>query len=798
MYQFQEAKAVWISAPVNTYNQFAAFHTCLEAQSAGSVKVAIAARSYYRMYLDGEMVASGPARTAKGYCRVDEISLELKGKCHLAVEAAAYSKPEKYCNDCTMEPGLLVVEVTDEKGKVLSATGWDSWTCRELTYRRSMAETMSHCRGIVEYYDLTPDSFNWRTEELPGKPEILKEAVSYLQRRAPYASQLQISVPVLQRICDISSGETKGTDSDRILAKLANPKWYQLIPEENYFLESLAAEKESVFTGICQVRRNGKGQPYVRITPGSRPSAVLWKIPQSEVGFLDFSVTVDDSCIIDVIHSDHLDSSGMLKGNAYAARYCLQKGSYHLTTFEPKLVQYIKFVIRSKGSAKLSAPAILDDTYPDNGNTCFQCDDGDLNRIYEAARRTLRLNTLDIFMDCPERERGGWLCDSYFTARGAWQLFGDLSVEKDFLENFMLTDAGEYWNGFFPEVYPGVRGTSGDVGIRNWSFWLILQLHDYVRRSGNWQFARKHQQRIEKFVSGVLSLRGESGLLENTGTLFVDWSLSNSSFALEPISVPINCLAVCMLEKAAELYSREDWKTTAGEMRRIITELDNGGPFSGRGDSAYMDNVNGEIKLKRGTCQTESGTALELWSGFHSDDTAFRNKFICEMGSSPQYRADPNIGKSNLFIGLMIRFDLLARLGKTDVLVKELKDLYLEELRIGAGTLFEGIHDRSGCHGFNAYAGALLTNEVLGLGMPLQSTKTVRISPHPGGLKWAYGSAVCSDGIIFVRWAADHEDHILDVELFLPEGWNAVYDFPFELSSWTIRINGAEWKEAKE
>lgn len=58
-------------------------------------------------------------------------------------------------------------------------------------------------------------------------------------------------------------------------------------------------------------------------------------------------------------------------------------------------------------------------------------------------------------------------------------MFRDLSVEKDFLENSMQTEAKACWKGFFPEVYPGVNGNAGEVGIRNWSFWSALELCDY-------------------------------------------------------------------------------------------------------------------------------------------------------------------------------------------------------------------------------------------------------------------------------------------------------------------------------
>lgn len=799
---FQEAKAVWTAHSAEAYNQFVGFHTCVSAAAGTEVTIAIAARSYYRLYINGEMAAHGPARTAENYCRVDKIKAVFEGQTHIAIEVAAYDKPEKYCNDCTMEPGMLTAEILDGAGKVLSATGKGGWTCMELTYRLALAETMSHCRGIVEYYHLNPESFAWRRSTLEEEPVPLTREPVYLERRAPYPAYREIPFGTLQSVCDMGEGRGAGEDMT-LLARMVNRKWYEMVPEENLFLNSLRREEDLPFTGILSMESDYNQGPFadggqtVRICPGQRAAALVWETPESEVGFLRVKMRVSEPCILDLIHSDHLHISGSLRGNSYAARYCLQPGQYLLTTFEPKLAKYVKVILRTKGEVVLSAPVLVEYTYPDCRNTYFQCNDGDLNRIYEAARRTLRLNTLDIFMDCPERERGGWLCDSYFTARGAWQMFGDLSVEKDFIENFMLTDSKEIRDGFFPEVYPGVRPSKGDAGIRNWSFWLLLELNEYYLRSGDREFVERCRGRVADFLEGVLSLRGESGLLEQVGAQFVDWSLSNKSFALEPISIPINCLAVCMLEKMAELYGQPQWKTAADEMRAVIEALDDGGFPGDRGDAASLTpqpgasrEENEETILKRGECQTESGIALELWSGFHLKDRKYIRQFAERMGSCPTYRPDPNIGRANLFIGLMIRFDVLARLGRTDLLVREWTDLYLEQLKAGSGTLFEGIAAFSGCHGFNACAGAMLTNLILGLGEPMQLTRTVRISPHPGKLKWAGGSACCQEGTIFLRWRADDTEHTLDMLLVLPKGWTAQYDIPFELTGWTVRVNG--------
>lgn len=789
MYTFQKAHAVWGEHLTHEYNQFLGFHCQIQISDQKNITFAIAARNYYRLYINGDMIASGPARTAEHYCRVDEISISAMGTIDVAIEVASFSTPERYCNDCTLEPGMLIAEISDEKGNILTYTGDGNWKYAELLSRDSLVETMSHSREIIEVYHLDNTSFDWRQGKADmHAPIFLKEEITYLERRSPKSTYQPIPFQKLFDVCDIIPTNGNETDSNIELARIINPKWYAYLPEEKCFLKSLVNEKDMPFTGTYHKFRN---HTAIDFTPGQHPSAFVWEIDRSEVGFIDFCTAVEKETVIDIINSDYLETNGSVKSNSYVTRYYLQPGSYHLTTFEPKLTKYIKMIFRTEGQVTFSAPLLLDYTYPATDECYFQCSDGDLNRIYDAAKRTMRLNTMDIFMDCPQRERAGWLCDSYFSSFGAWQLFGDLSVEKDFIENFMLTNPDNMWNAFFPEVYPSSKTDPANPGIRSWSFWLIAELADYYERSGDREFIEKCRERVSRFIEGMLSLRGKSGLLENMVCMFVDWSISNRSFCLEPISVPCNCLVVYILEKMAVLYQRADWKQTADEMRKIIEDMDTSvGIFGGGGDSAELKNG----KLERGECATESGIALELWSGFHKNDKKYIREFVEKMGPAPILPANPNIGKANLFIGLMIRFDVLARLNEIETLIRDWKALYLPELNIGTETLFESLNDVSGCHGFNGATGALMTNKILGLGQPHQLTKSVVIEPHPCRLKWANGAAKCADGPIRLRWSADYEEHIFDMTLSLPEGWTYELKLPFELNGWTVQLNGVTIK----
>lgn len=48
-------------------------------------------------------------------------------------------------------------------------------------------------------------------------------------------------------------------------------------------------------------------------------------------------------------------------------------------------------------------------------------EDEELDLIFRAARESFLQNAVDLYTDCPSRERAGWLCDSF--SRPGWKRF---------------------------------------------------------------------------------------------------------------------------------------------------------------------------------------------------------------------------------------------------------------------------------------------------------------------------------------------------------------------------------------
>lgn len=800
---FKLAVPVWGTDLKHQWNQFLGFHAEIDLERETIVHFAIAARSFYRLYVNGGMKAHGPAQAAHGYARVDEFDLELCRHVHIAIEVAAYDKPDKVSNDITLEPGMLTAELTAD-GEVLAATGGqvkNRFKYRELTERAEMTELISHSREITEQYDLSAVSFDWRISgEGLSEPEILAEHVPvYLERRAPYAAYTFHPVTMLLNVSDSVPTEQVMPGGGPVL--FVQAKWYQLLEER--VVDRVNAEEEAAFTGkFCDLGEEkhkpgeAAGRAGWKVVPGKQKAALTWALEKSFAGFIRIKICVEKETQLELLHSDVLDEKGRPEANPCLVRYRIKPGIYELMTFEPYLAHYIKLIIESKGAVEIQEAGIVEYCFSDRKKAGFACSDQGLNLIYEGARQTLCNNTLDIFMDCPERERGGWLCDSLWTARAAWMMLGDLNVEKDFLENFLLTDAKEYQSAFFPSVYPGCAREEDRIGITSWSFWLALELCEYYERSGDLEFIWKYEPRMTAFVNGVMGYIGESGLIENLPNLFVDWSESNNDCNLYPISIPVNMLAAYALESLGTLYQRKEWSETAAALREKCESPgysffaeSNPGMVA---DARSYDSENHQFR--EGQSATEAGVFLELWSGWYrgGHETLVRN-FIERMGTCPAKSSDIRIAKANMFIGLAVRMDTLSRLGKAEILMREMKNIYLPQMQNGPGTLFEGV-TRDGlcgslCHGFNGHAGVLLMRDLLGIGEPRRKDKTVRIAPHAAeGVAWAAGYVDCMDGEIRMKWTADHEKKKMKIHVSAPEGWRMEYELD-ETAGWSYTIN---------
>ena len=88
-------------------------------------------------------------------------------------------------------------------------------------------ETMSHSRGILEYYDLTPTSFDWMRGKSEWEPwALVEEKIGWLPRNAKYPTYRPLDMQAMTGIYDEVVDKEAFENPPLSLAKLFNPTYF--------------------------------------------------------------------------------------------------------------------------------------------------------------------------------------------------------------------------------------------------------------------------------------------------------------------------------------------------------------------------------------------------------------------------------------------------------------------------------------------------------------------------------------------------------------------------------------------
>jgi hypothetical protein len=444
--------------------------------------------------------------------------------------------------------------------------------------------------------------------------------------------------------------------------------------------------------------------------------------------------------------------------------YTLEPGVYELEAFEPYVMRFLKPMVL-EGACEIDHVYLREYTAPDVWSGDFQASDNDLNVLFAAGRETYRPNAVDFFTDTPSRERAGWLCDSSFTAQVAPLLSGHTKVEKCFLENFMLPDHFDYIpKGMIPSCYPADHFDGGFTP--NWAMWFVVQLQGYLSRSGDKELVEALRQRVMDLLAYFKPFENEFGLLEDLkGWVFIEWSKSNDY--VQNVNYPTNMLYAAALEVVGRIYDLPDRIKQADAIREVIRKQSYDGGF-------FVDNaVRQGGKLvpthnRTETCQYYAfyfGTATrelypKLWE-------TLQTQFGPKRHSTGAF---PDIAPSNVFMGEVMRLDLLSDAGLTAQLVEEAKAdfLYMADL---TGTFWENSSNEASMdHAFGSHIISVLYRDMLGLHRidPVGKQVHLRFTETP--LTDCQGRVPSADGFVTLRWTKTGDELIYQLDV--PAGYS--------------------------
>jgi len=767
------AKPVWVADRETEKNLFVGFRTAFDCPAQGGPVLRIAASSLYRLRVNGQFVGHGPARGPHGWFRVDEWPLHpfVRERNNIvAIEVAGYNANSYYLLD---QPAFIQAEVICN-GAVLASTAGvgAAFDATILKHRVQRVQRYSFQRPFIEYYRMAEGDDCWwdrAPADAVGARIAALTPKNLLVRRVAYPEFLMrqpikiLSEGTLQRNVPVTN-----LWKDRSLVNIG-PQLKGYPENELEVVPSTELQRiRSTFTKSSE-RLYRPGDDIVL----AENRFAIADLGTNLTGFIGAQVRCSKPTTLYITFDEiltHNDVDSKRLGCVNAVCYELTPGTYRLESFEPYTMRYVKLNALA-GGCEVRNLYLREYANPEVNEAQFSCSDPRLNRIFDAAKQTFRQNAVDIFMDCPSRERAGWLCDSFFTSRVAFDLCGNTTVEKNFLENFLLPPSFSHLpEGMLPMCYPADHYDG--VFIPNWAIWFVIELEEYQARSGDRELVAALRPRLEALYEYFQKFKNADGLLERLQSwVFVEWSQANSF--VQDVSYPSNMLYAAALAAAGRMYGEPGLIEEAERIREAIRRQSFDGEF-------FVDNAvrkDGRLEVTRN--RTEVCQYFAFFFDVATPETHAKlwDRLVHQFG--PQRKttnAFPEVHPANAFVGNYLRFELLSRYGHPAQIKKELTDYYLY-MADRTGTLWENVGAEASCdHGFASHVAHTFYRDLLGVREVDTQKKRIRLQVADVGLDWCEGKLLTPQGPVVVRWWKDDGPTLCHVDV--PAGYVLQNDSP--------------------
>ncbi len=694
-YTFRAATPVWEIGTAHIMNRTLAFCADIPATSE-TTTLALSGCTEWILTVNGRFVAHGPARCAHGHFRVDEYDITpylTEASNRVAIRVAGYNV-NAYSD--IKHPSFLCAEILCGD-QVLAATGKHGFVAYGVDERLTRVQRYSFQRTFVETYRLAPGAFDYTLSPETEKATVAvepAEAGRFIRRDIPYSDDETVSPVSLIHRGKVSYSDKAQYFNSREISNISD-KFFGYREDELEY----ASHHEY---GKCDYSDRVAVSEPVNVINLPADSFADIEFPCNTTGIYEFDIEAKDDATLFIVFDEILvddDVRPYRMGFSNFITVECKAGRYHLLCAMPHVMKYARLIAKN-------AEIILTDlhlhhiAYPQSAITArFIGEDDAMRNIYNAAIESFRANAVDVYMDCPSRERAGWLCDSFFTSRVEHTLTGKSVLERAFLQNFLMPETFEHLpEGMLPMCYPSDHN-DGNF-IPNWAMWYGVELREYLARSGDRALIEDAKPRMYALLDYFKRFENEYGLLEKLESwVFLEWSKSNE--LTQDVSFASNMLYARFCADIGTLYDDPALIDKAAALRKTILDMSmtESGFFC---DNAYRRDGGLVLSGER----TESCQYYAFFCDIATPDSHpwLWNTLIHDFGYDRAARGlYPEIYPANAFIGNYLRLDLLDRYGLHEALFDNIKG-YFTYMADTTGTLWEHAGSYASCnHGFASH-----------------------------------------------------------------------------------------------
>ncbi|MDT8391997.1 MAG: family 78 glycoside hydrolase catalytic domain [Lentisphaeria bacterium] len=362
-----------------------------------------------------------------------------------------------------------------------------------------------------------------------------------------------------------------------------------------------------------------------------------------------------------------------------------------------------------------------------------------LNDIWRLCRNGVRVGTIDTYLDCPTREKGGFLGDGFVTGISHLILTGDARIMRKFLKDVANTSG--YCPGLSSTAPNYINGELAEYSL----LWPVL-LEYYYQWTADATFVREMIPVLERQLAYFAAYENESGLLQDlyshaTGrySVLVDWPknlrdgyddpylMGDRKIEDDPQGV-VNTMVQGFYHGAL---------LASGRLAKIADSADIQAFVSGRAErvresvlARLRDPATGRFVDRNGSTH----------SALHANVTPLLSGMLSAEDAAPIVEC---IRQKRLSCGVYFSFFVLKALydmGESELAYDIMTGTDLHSwhsmLQAGATTCMEAWApdlkwNTSWCHPWSSAPIAMIAHEVMGVSPELPGWKTIRFAPRP-------------------------------------------------------------------
>jgi alpha-L-rhamnosidase len=243
-------------------------------------------------------------------------------------------------------------------------------------------------------------------------------------------------------------------------------------------------------------------------------------------GFVELDIDAPPGVVVEMYYREKVFRPELAaKGEdpETGARYVSAGSADGFSAVELNGLRYLHLLFHADRavSVTLSRLEVREYLYPRTGRAYFRSDDPRLDTLYRAGIRTVQLNSLDSYTDCPTREQRAWVGDAVVHQMVDLATNEDWGLARNYLE---LSDSPRP-DGILPMVVASDIEASGGLTIPDWSLSWIHGLHIQYWHDGDLETVRRHLPTAERVLRWYTSYVDERGTIADVPEWnLVDWA----------------------------------------------------------------------------------------------------------------------------------------------------------------------------------------------------------------------------------------------------------------------------------